>query len=429
MTLIGIQSRFREVGRIRTGEVVEKGGKSYPARLDNFRLTSSDRDALEAAAVRYGGTVEPWKEAFELYTESDRLDVMLPPRGAAEPYSLWYELWSGGGIQRRCDGTTMVAGGDEDNDSLCQCDPEARLCAPTMRVPFLLPDLPGLGTWRLETKSYNAAAEMPGALNLLATWAQQGRPTRGVLRLEKRETKHEGKKRQFTVPVLDPVGTLNAMFLNAPERPALGPVSEALLIGTDRPLLPHELDDAGAGLDVAPAGEMGSGESPTSPAIEPSDAAVREEAEGTLALTPSDEAGAEVAPPSSAPAHSDYRRADLVQIMQEKGIDLVGLEEYATLVGIPKNTRATDAQMDQLILAVAGHGTAQPLDLGDLSGDSRPSVPQDTAGAAAEPPHPGTDEYKALPPLEKSQARAFWSTQPGYVNPDGSGKGNWAARE
>lgn len=203
--LLDIQRRFVEIGRLRTGEkVAAANGKSRPKKLDTWRLTSPSKEAITAAAAKYGGSVEAWEDQYQVITDSATLDVMLPPQAGVRSYSLSYELWSGGGCQRRCNGAdAMIARGDQLVPMACQCDPDDRECKPTLRVPFFLPDLPGLGVWRLDTGGFNAAAELPGMLDLLAQFSAAGKPVRAVLRLEQRTSKKGGQTRKFAVPVID----------------------------------------------------------------------------------------------------------------------------------------------------------------------------------------------------------------------------------
>src|SRR3954464_4210914 len=107
MPILGLQQRIRELGRIRMGQVVRgSNGKTRPEKLDRFRLTSASRELLEKVAALYGGEVADWTPAnggpaqFEVVTEARRLPILVPP----QPVTQWYELWSGGGCQRRCDG-------------------------------------------------------------------------------------------------------------------------------------------------------------------------------------------------------------------------------------------------------------------------------------------------------------------------------------
>jgi hypothetical protein len=257
-----VQRRFMQLGRVRLGE---KGSKGEPRKLDNFRFTSASRALLEAVAAKYGGKVQEWQGApdegyFELKTTSTELDIILPPTFSDEdgspslPWSQFFELWSGGGCQRRCDGVTETLSGKP-----CLCDPDDRACDVTTRVQFMLPDIPGLGVWRLDSKGWNAAAELPGTLQLLQLAAEERKFIPAVLRMEKRTKKVEGQTRRFVVPVIDlPSVSVNQLAggdllsLNAPApappRPALpaapAPPADPSFEGTpdfgQRPPLPTE---------------------------------------------------------------------------------------------------------------------------------------------------------------------------------------------
>jgi hypothetical protein len=374
MTLLSIQSRFREIGRIRTGERVTRGGKTFPTSLSTFRLTSSDEQIIRAAAERYGGTPKEGSVGWEVVTESDRLNVMLPPR--TEPYTLNYELWSGGGIQRRCDGRDAIVGGVE---SVCLCDPDNRECAPTLRASFLMPDLPGLGVWRLETHGYNAAAELPGSLNLLAELGGT-RIMRGVLRLEQRTVKADGQTKRFVVPVLDPEGTINDLMAAAPE-----PVPQLVTRESDDlPLLPHEIDQPG----LTPVDGEAALAGDASP-IEPAGAEVREDSVGSSPSSPPAEAAGHAAPGGEVASASVASPPDIPRRYawaEEHGWDALALDEHAV------------EAMGQTVMEMS-------------SEEWRVFAATIKDGPAAEPPKPRTDEYKALSPVMRANARAYWEAQ------------------
>lgn len=197
--ILDLQRRFAEVGRIRAGA---KGAKGQPQKLDAWRLTSGNQAALTAAASIYGGDVREWANAptpgqYELYTDSRTLDIMVPP--SQEPYTLWYESWTGGGCEHRCDGQR-----DHLNDKPCTCNPDNRACKPTLRVSLALHRIPGLGVWRYESHGFYAATELPATLDLLAGASASGNYLTGFLRLEERVTKTKANgTRRFLVPVLD----------------------------------------------------------------------------------------------------------------------------------------------------------------------------------------------------------------------------------
>ena len=228
-----IQAGLREVGRIRMGvQVKAANGKLHPAKLTTFRLTSRSRPALDRAAEEYGGTVTPWPESpdpaehWQVTIDSPFLDVLVPPNG----YESAFELWSGGGCLRRCDGIREELSGQ---DCLCPEDPRQRMalaakgeaCKPTSRLRVLLPKIPELGAWRLESHGYYAAVELSGMADFLAQAAMKGYAIPARLRIEERRTTRPNEpRRDYVVPVLEiPDLTPGQMLPEAhvPERPQL----------------------------------------------------------------------------------------------------------------------------------------------------------------------------------------------------------------
>lgn len=203
MRILDLQRRLREVGRIRIGQRVSTGnGKSRPAKLEQFRLTSRDQKVIEAAAQQWGGVCQPWDGApdgpqWEVYTSTDQVPVVIPPSDMA--FSQAWEQWSGGGCKVRCDGQW-----DHLGDKACHCDPEDRACDPHTRLSVILPDLPGMGVWRLDTQSYYAAVELAGLVDLIVSHSARGVLLPARLRLEQRSVKRQGEQtKRFAVPVLD----------------------------------------------------------------------------------------------------------------------------------------------------------------------------------------------------------------------------------
>ena len=236
--IYSLQKRFMELGRFRMGE---KGPKGEPRKRDTFRATTASRPLAQAIADRYGGTVEPWPEApdgdgyWQVATDTAELNIILPPVYSSEDgtstttWSQWFESWSAGGCERRCDGVTEML-----SDSPCLCraaveaeGEDARECQVTTRVSFMLPEIPGLGVWRLDSKGWNAATELPGTLELLVRAASEHAFIEAVLRIEQRVKKQPGEPtKRFVVPVIDlPSVTLKQLasgevplVLNAPRQ-------------------------------------------------------------------------------------------------------------------------------------------------------------------------------------------------------------------
>jgi hypothetical protein len=205
MTILTLQRRLHESGRIRLGEKVAMGaGKSRPGKLDAFRFTSQNEGAIKAIAGLYGGKPQPWADAptgkqWEVYTDSSEIACHVLP--AAMAFSQFFEAWSGGGCIRRCDGECQVP-----SEELCVCDPEARECKPTTRLSVLLDDVPGTGQFRLESHGFYAASELSGSFELMERIAEATGQAilPATLRIDHREVKRPGEPtRNFTVPVLD----------------------------------------------------------------------------------------------------------------------------------------------------------------------------------------------------------------------------------
>lgn len=233
--ILDLQRRFAEVGRIRAGA---KGAKGQPQKLDAWRLTSANRQALDAAAALYGGDVREWVGAptpgqYELFTETRTLDIMVPP--SQEPYSAWYEQWSGGGCEKRCDGIR-----DHLNDQPCSCNPDDRTCKPTLRVSLALHRIPGLGVWRYESHGFYAATELPATLDLLAAASGRGQYLTGFLRLEERASKTKANgTRRFLVPVLDLEQTIGQLAgLSSPLARELANPAPTAVEATNGAMLP-----------------------------------------------------------------------------------------------------------------------------------------------------------------------------------------------
>jgi hypothetical protein len=221
--IIDLQRRLAEIGRIRIGQTVTSAnGKARPAKLETFRLTSADRTRIDLAAGMFGGKPRQWDapagRQWEVITTVDALDVIVPPSDMA--FSQWYELWSAGGCQRRCDGQL-----ESISDGPCLCDPERRDCDVHTRLSVMLANLPGLGVWRIDTSGYYAAVELQGAVEVIHLAAGRGQMLPARLRLEQRVVKRSenGKPvtRRFAVPVLDIEVSPAQLLGGAPARAAL----------------------------------------------------------------------------------------------------------------------------------------------------------------------------------------------------------------
>src|SRR4030095_5924032 len=83
---------------------------------------------------------------------------------------------------------------------LAAAKPLPQACQPHTRLNVLLPDLPDLGTWRLESHGYYAAVELADTVEFLSYVTGAGRLVPARLKIEQstrkrdRKSVREGKK-------------------------------------------------------------------------------------------------------------------------------------------------------------------------------------------------------------------------------------------
>jgi len=229
--LADIETRAPEAGRIRLGI---KSGKAMKS-LDKFRFTSPYKDCIEALAFQYGGSVQAWSDPkaspnnqWEVITEASQIEVFLPPN----PVSTWYELYSGSGLLRRCDGETCAVPQQtgpnlwEPVNTPCICVGKQNMeCSPHTRLKVLLPNVPFRGIWRLETKGWNALKELPGMADLIRQLNDSGSMVRVALGIEKRSQMRPSGKRNFVTPTLTMLDSPNQILAGGAQVQALGSVS------------------------------------------------------------------------------------------------------------------------------------------------------------------------------------------------------------
>lgn len=208
-----LQSRLAQVGVIRLGQKVPtSSGNLRPAKLETLRFTSPSRMLIDAVADLYGGEVKPWQAntgpQFEVVTNAKEIPVLVPPQ-RIDPNM---EHWGNGYRDRLCDGETETI-----RQRACLCAQmqqggrridQRELCKPTTRMSVMLADVPSLGTWKIESHGWNAAAELP---TLAASIESAPQPIPARLEVQVREkkdfdpSKPQGKQVEskiFMVPVL-----------------------------------------------------------------------------------------------------------------------------------------------------------------------------------------------------------------------------------
>jgi hypothetical protein len=222
--------RMVEHGRIRLGIKAGRAMKS----IDTFRFTSADETAIRQLAEQFGGEARPWSDPkasptnqWEVVSQTSEIPVWIIPGGL----DVNYEMWSGGGCVRRCDGVeceTSQRSFDADYEPVmvpCVCSSKGKLeCRPYTRLNVIIPSIRFGGSWRLESKGWNAAEELPGMAEMLAN-IQDGGHLRGRLRLEHRQS--QGGRRKFVVPTLAIDVSVNEMLTgNADVRALVSAPSE-----------------------------------------------------------------------------------------------------------------------------------------------------------------------------------------------------------
>lgn len=205
--IIDIQRGVRELGRLRTGY---KGPKGNPVRSKTWIITTKERDLVEAAAAEWGGEVKAWTpngsslQQWSLTTETDRLPAFLPP---GDPINQANEMWSRGGVTRRCDGVI-----DQKSGQPCVC--KARfgdewfrrgvdeVCRPYTNLNVMLLGLPDIGMWRHTTKSYYAAMEITGMVDLIKARIGVEPVVPVWLIIDQRQKVADGRTTPYPVPVI-----------------------------------------------------------------------------------------------------------------------------------------------------------------------------------------------------------------------------------
>ena len=239
MAVLDIQRKGQQIGRLRMGVKVatskkDKSGNVImrPSRLDTWRITTGSAYRADAIVERFGGEVKPWEREFEVITDTDRLPVTVPPRD--EVVSQWYEMWNKGGCMRRCDsqrerisgGSCLCVHAEDPGDAeeiaavalerarLASLNPP-QACKLITRINVMIPDLPGLGVFRLDTHSYYAAVEIGDTARLMQVARDQGVFLPAELRIEQRQRVAGGQTKLFPVPALELLATFRDLATGA----------------------------------------------------------------------------------------------------------------------------------------------------------------------------------------------------------------------
>lgn len=228
--ILTLQRQARELGRLRTGTF---NGR-HPERSSTWIVTSHAEHYVHAAADTWGGTPEQWQpqgngaQQWRVVTEQAALDAILPP---GDPLSQSYEQWSKGGCQRRCDGMSEELSSQpclcraQWGDAFHEVAPRDVACKMTTRLNVILPDMPDIGAWRVETHSYYSANEMSAAVDVLKGAIGEAAMIPIRLRIEQRTRVAEGQTKHFPVVAVELRGATAGQVL-AGAAPAIGAVGQ-----------------------------------------------------------------------------------------------------------------------------------------------------------------------------------------------------------
>lgn len=275
-SVVDQQHRLRELGRIRFGE--RKNPKSPGRPLEFARVSSQSQDVIRAIAETYGGTPQEWQREegapmeWDVKTEGPLAIACAP---GIVPYTSAFEQWAAGYLTVRCDGQScQFRRNGRWVERACVCaerdqDYNERPCKQTTRMTVMVLGVPILGVFRMETKSYNATAEVPATLALLqqsgrAAWLQMRRRTDKVMAWDEKTQQDKPLTRHFWVITVDaPFMPDEVMAIHRPAS------MDALPAPTSPALGRGERPQIGPGSDIAPTGpQPGDREEPPAEPIE-----------------------------------------------------------------------------------------------------------------------------------------------------------------
>ena len=212
------QVRLPRLGKIRLGVRLGEGARSYPRPMGYFVCP-------EPVQKVYGQRPKELRILFPIEDES---------KWAAQ----YYRCYSRGrGLVCKGDGergsalvdeqTGRLATADSRKASLREidCNPDTcryygAQCRRVMNLQFLLPDVPGLGVWQLDTSSYWSMVNINNGIQLVRQACGRVSMVPLVLKLVAQEVRPNGSKKAVHILSLDTPFTLVEMLRYAQLPPA-----------------------------------------------------------------------------------------------------------------------------------------------------------------------------------------------------------------
>jgi hypothetical protein len=182
--------RLPRLGKIRLGEkALAQSGKEYPKAVDYFVCPD---------------------EVKKVYGEKPRvLDIMFPVEDTNIFFPQWYKRYGAStGLICKGDGETAIMVDPETGEMQeIECCPDEcewyakKHCRRLANLQFLLPKVPGLGVWQIDTTSFYSIVNLNSAIEMIRAVAGRIRMIPLQLVLKPQEVAPDGKKK--TVYVLD----------------------------------------------------------------------------------------------------------------------------------------------------------------------------------------------------------------------------------
>jgi hypothetical protein len=215
------QRRLPRLGKIRIGikKTSEKTGKEYPAAVDYFVLPES---------------------IIKLFTEHPKeLPIMIPTEDDEIWCSQYFKRYSSyRGLTCKGDGTTCWRMIDTETGEMAGKDTKdivwkkdipcsgrncpyyvAEECKEVMCLQFIMPDIPGLGVWQIDTSSINSIKNINNAAGLIRSTYKRLAFIPLVLTVGPQETiDKEGKKKTIQTLRMDTRSTMRQLLTESKEQ-------------------------------------------------------------------------------------------------------------------------------------------------------------------------------------------------------------------
>lgn len=164
---IDVRPRVPRRGKIHLGEKgTTQQGKQYPKSLPHFRVPDEIKEFIGA--------------------EPTSLNVRFPYANPMDNVSYYFRRYGAGGICKCIgDGQTAMELGEDGQMHEIDClgegcpmytDPKPK-CRKVAKLSVILPDVPGIGIWQIDTASINTVLDLLGQMALVQG---QGVPVTGV---------------------------------------------------------------------------------------------------------------------------------------------------------------------------------------------------------------------------------------------------------